>query len=254
MRMKVLLIGGTGVLSTDIMRLSLDKGHQVYILNRGNRKQLVPNEVICLKADINKSNEVIHAIDPFKFDVVVDFLCFNKKELLNHVEIFEDKCKQFVFISSATAYFKKTENETITEKTPIGNPNWNYALNKSECEALLKEKCSLNGMKYTIVRPYVTYGDTRIPFAIIPNYGWHWTFVARILNRKPIVVWDKGEAICTLTHTTDFAKGVVGLFGNEKGFNEDFHITCDERHKWRDVAEIIGEIVDRKNDNIRYSY
>jgi dTDP-D-glucose 4,6-dehydratase len=118
--------------------------------------------------------------------------------------------------------------------------------NKVACENYLISKCTEVGLKYTIIRPYITYGNTRIPYGIMPPYGWHWTFIARLLSNKPIMLWDKGEAICTLTHTSDFAKGVVGLFGNPKAYNEAFHIVSDDRLTWKEVASLIGKLVNKQ--------
>lgn len=248
--MRVLLIGGTGVLSTDVMNLSLKEGHSVYILNRGNHAKLIPQEVILLKANIKDSNEVNRVIQDFCFDIVVDFISYNIEDLKNTLSLFQKRCSQFILISSACAYRRDKLDGIIKEENPLGNQNWDYSTNKVACEEYLISKCMEVGLKYSIVRPYITYGNTRIPYGIMPAYGWHWTFIARLLNNKPILLWDKGEAICTLTHTSDFAKGVVGLFGNPKAYNEAFHIVSDERLSWKEFALLMGKLVNRQTTYI----
>lgn len=243
---KILLIGGTGTISTDVMKLTKEKGYSVHVLNRGNRKSSILPGVIFLKADIHNRNEVINIIKDHTFDIVIDFLSYNLSDLENSFSLFKNKCKQFIFISTACVYKRNKENEIITEQSPLGNPEWDYSLNKVACEKYIKIQCENNKVKYTIVRPYITYGDTRIPYGIMPAYKWHWTLIARIENNKPILLWDKGNAVCTLTHTSDFAKGIVGLLGNPNALNEAFHIVSDDRYKWKDVAKLIGKYTNQE--------
>lgn len=244
--MKILLVGGTGVLSTDIRELSVKQGHDVYILNRGKNKNKNNNEKVnIIIADIRDIKETKEKLKDYYFDVVIDFLSFNLEQLKGTLEIFENRCEQFIFISSATAYRKTQKGEKITEDYKLKNENWEYANNKRECEEYLKENFEKNGQKYTIVRPYVTYSDARIPFAIIPH-DMQWTLANRILNDKPVVLWDNGQAICTLTSTKDFAVGMIGLFLNEKAYNEAFHITTDYTLTWYDALQFIGKALDKK--------
>lgn len=238
--MKVLIIGGTGIISSEVCYRALDCGIEVYILNRGRNKHMLDKRAKLIVADVvqNSVEELREKLGDNYFDVVVDFLVLESNRLKKHLEFLKDRCKQYVFISSATAYSKSREDEIITENTPIGNPKWEYAYNKYICENYLKEHINEYNMVYTVVRPYVTYGRTRIPFAVIPG-GANWTLANRIENGKPVVLWDDGRAVCTLTHTKDFAVGMVGLWGNEKAYGEAFHITSDFTQSWKEVAEKI---------------
>lgn len=242
--MKVLLIGGTGILSTDIVEESLKRNYEVYIINRGNRNNDIDSRVKVIIGDIRDAEQIKEKIKKEQFDVVIDFLSFNKQQLQNTLDIFENKCDQFIFISSATVYRKTKKGEKITEKTELINDVWDYAQGKIECEELLKENYKKNKQCYTIVRPYVTYSNRRIPFAIIPSK--QWTLANRILLDKPILLWDGGKAICTLTQTKDFAVGIVGLFKNPKAYQEDFHITTDYTLSWRKALEDIGKALEKK--------
>lgn len=242
--MRVLLIGGTGILSTDITRLCLKKGMDVFILNRGNSNELIDEKINILVADIRKKEEVIKKIKNFYFDVVIDFLSFNKSQLESTLEIFNGKCNQFIFISSATVYKKTEKDEKITENTELKNDLWEYSSDKIECEKYLADNYKQKGQKYTIVRPYVTYSEKRIPFAIIPNN--QWSLANRIKKGKAIVLWDAGEAVCTLTQSKDFAIGIVGLFCKEKAFQQAFHITTDYTLTWRQALLDIGNALNSK--------
>lgn len=243
--MKILLIGGTGVLSRDISKYAISRGMEVYLLNRGNRPKEIPEEAVLIKADIRNALEVEEKLKGIDFDVVVDFLSFTPDQMRDSLPLFRDRCKQYVFISSATAYSIESRSRLITEEAAVGNRLWDYADNKAKCEEFLREYGAEHRLSYTIVRPYVTYGDTRIPFAVISGRR-KWSLVNRILQGKPVVMWDDGSAICTLTHTLDFAVGIVGLFGNPKAENEVFHITSEEHLSWNKVLSMIASAVGRE--------
>lgn len=241
--MKVLLIGGTGVLSSAIMELSIERGHKTYVLNRGNRANLIHPDAIFLKANIRNKKEIECIIKGLYFDIVIDFISYNVSDLKCVLSVFQYKCKQFFFISSCAVYRKPEQNGVFTEQSVLIDPEWDYSINKVKCEKYLEDKCKKAELQYTIIRPAITYGNTRIPYSITPAYGWHWTLIARMLNNKPILIWNEGKGITTITHVSDFAKGVIGLFGNPKAYNEAFHITTDNYYSWREVAETIGEII-----------
>lgn len=243
--MKVLLIGGTGILSTDVCKEALKKGYEVTCLNRGNHVELQNDNAKVILGDIRNPIEITQKFKNLNYDVIVDFLSFTPKHLKDTLDIFAHKCKQFIFISSATAYSKKNENEIISEKTKLGNTNWKYGQDKVDCEKLLKKYCASISLKYTIIRPYVTYGKTRIPYAVIPNHQ-PWSWLNRIYSNKPVVLWNGGKVKCTLTHTTDFSKGLVGLFLNEKAMNEDFHITSDEPMTWKKATDQIVKAINHE--------
>ncbi|MBO7125223.1 MAG: NAD-dependent epimerase/dehydratase family protein, partial [Bacteroidales bacterium] len=130
-----------------------------------------------------------------------------------------------------------------TEESELINPVWDYSINKVKCEEKLKELCEKNNLIYTIVRPAVTYGNTRIPYGITPPYGYHGTLIHRMLSKKPIILWDDGEAYSTITHVEDFAYGLVGIIGNVEAYNQVYHIVGDERVQWKKVIELMGEIL-----------
>lgn len=243
--MKVLLIGGTGLLSSSVLKHAIEKGYDLYVLNRGKNAESLPQNVTLLKADIKLKEQVLNVIQNLFFDVVVDFLSYNENDINNSLSIFNTFCGQFIFISSACAFRRDKIDGILTEDSPLGNLNWKYSTDKVICENVLKSECSKLKLNYTIARPYITYGDTRIPFGIMPSYGSHWTLIERILNEKPVFLWDSGNARVTITHVSDFAKGLVGLFGNPLAYNESFNIVGDETITWRDMIELIGKLVNK---------
>lgn len=242
--MKVLMIGGSGIISSEIVYRLTSAGHDVYMINRGKRKKLIDPRANLIIADVrNESVEVIHEkICNNYYDVVVDFISFTVEQLKKSLQFTDGLYKQFMFISSATAYAET--GEIISEKTRLKNDNWKYAADKIICEHYLEEYFSGKQECYTIVRPYVTYGKTRFPFAMLPVE--HWSLANRILMGKPIVLWDDGNAVCTLTHSKEFAVGFIGLMLNPNAFNESFHITSRFTYSWKEVLEIIGTALNTK--------
>jgi nucleoside-diphosphate-sugar epimerase len=242
-RMKLLLVGGTGVLSTAITQEALKKNIEIYMINRGNHMNLIPQEVHLLKTDINNKDTINSLLQNLYFDVVIDFICYTEKELEYSFNLFKNKARQYVFISSCEVYDKR--NDWCDEEAPKVNAVWKYSIDKYKCEQLLIKLAYKNGVNYTIVRPAVTYGNTRIPYGIVPPYGCHWTIVERILNGKPIITWNKGENFYNITYVDDFAVGVVGLLGNEKAFNEAFNVVGDEIPTWKEVLDTLSELLNK---------
>jgi len=243
---KVMLIGGTGTLSRDVTKQCIESGIEVYMINRGRRK--TPEKVHVIIGDINTIP--VEKLGAMKFDAVVDFLAYTPKQLRKHLELFRDRCEHYVLISSATVYSNAKSRALITEDKPATNMAWSYSRNKIESEAVLKESYSIAAKYYTIVRPYITYGDTRIPYPFIAKTK-QWTLVDSLINDEIIPVWD--SSLHTLTHTEDFARALVGLFNNEKAENQTFHITSDERITWHQALISIGKAIGKTPNTIRIS-
>lgn len=244
-KMKLLIVGGTGVLSSAVVAEALGKGMDVSIINRGNRKGRIPAGVEHIKADIKDTDYIKSVLAGRHFDAVVDFLCYNKKQIEYSLELFKDVAGQYVFISTACVYDTSIPGLKI-EDSPKGFKDWNYSTEKWECEQYLARKAVEYGMDYSIVRPCVTYDDTRIPYGIMPPYGYHWTLAARILNGKPVITWDGGKARWSMMRVEDFAVGVVGLVGNPKAYGEAFNICGDKADSWNEVLDTLGIILGRE--------
>lgn len=135
--MKILLIGGTGTISSAITRQLAETEHEVYLLNRGNRNADIPKNIKIIVADINNEAQAEEALAGMRFDAVCDFIGFVPAQLERDYRLFAGKTKQFLFISSASAYHKPVRDYRITEATTLANPYWEYSRNKIACEEFL---------------------------------------------------------------------------------------------------------------------
>lgn len=238
--MKALFIGGTGTISSAITRLvSQTPGWELYLLNRGNRNADLPANVKTIIADINDEATVAEAFKDMQFDVVCDFIGFVTKQVERDIRLFKGRTKQYMYISSASAYLTPLASPYITEGTPLANPHWEYSRNKIACEELLMLEYRQNGFPITIIRPSHTYCERGLPIAIHGPNGC-WQVLKRMLDGKPVIIPGDGTSLWTVTHNTDFAKAFVGLMGNKHAVGEVFHITSDENLTWNQIHEIIA--------------
>jgi nucleoside-diphosphate-sugar epimerase len=235
---KVLFIGGTGFISTSVSRLALAKGLDLYVLNRGLRKPDLSG-ARSLTADIHQPEQVRAALRDLTFDVVVDWIAYTPEDIERDLAIFRGRTRQFVFISSASAYQKPPGHPVIRESTPLHNPYWDYSRNKIACEMRLTRADREEGFPVTIVRPSLTYGDANFPIAL---GGWGcYTLADRLKKGRPIIVHGDGSSLWVVTHAEDFAKGFLGLVGNAQAMGEAFHITSDEVLTWNQIYETIAD-------------
>lgn len=237
--MKALFIGGTGTISTAITKRLLAEGCELYLLNRGNRNGALPEGARILQADINDEAKVAELIRDLEFDVVADFIAFVPSQLERDYRLFNGKTKQFIFISSASAYQTPLSDYRITEGTPLSNPYWEYSRNKIACEEYLIKQYRDNGFPITIVRPSHTYDERSIPLGVHGKKG-TWQVAKRMLENKPVIIHGDGTSLWTMTHNSDFAKGFIGLMGNLHAIGESVHITSDETVTWNQIYEAIA--------------
>jgi len=233
--MKVLFIGGTGNISSACSELAISRGIELYHLNRGLSKGI--RNVDGMKtiiSDIRNFEQTRKAIEGHSFDVVVDFIAYLPEHIENDIKLFTGKTKQFVFISTASAYQTPPLKLPVKEDTPLENPYWDYSRNKIACENLLRDTFNKNGFPYTIVRPSHTYDKT-----IVPSIGGY-TVLNRMLKGLPVVVPGDGTSIWTLTYNKDFAVGLIGLLGKAEAINEAYHITSDEWLTWNGIYSILA--------------
>ena len=238
--MKILFIGGTGTISMAITKLLAKRGEEVYLLNRGNRNADLPENVKIIKCDISNEDNTSKMLEGMSFDCVAEFIGFVPSQLERDYRLFKDKTKQYIFISSASAYQKPPKGYVITEETPLENPYWGYSRNKKDCEEYLMERCRQDGFPVTIVRPSHTYDERSVPLGVHGNGG-SWQVVKRIKEGKPVIIHGDGSSLWTITHNSDFAKGFVGLIGNPAAIGEVFHITSDESVSWNEIYNAVAD-------------
>lgn len=238
--MKALLIGGTGTISTEISKELLRQGWELYLINRGHKNTVLGDQVNCIIADINNEEEVSKKIEGMEFDVVCDFIGFVPEQLERDYRLFAGKTKQFMYISSASAYHKPARDYRITEGTTLANPYWEYSRNKIACEEYLMKLYREEGFPVTIIRPSHTYNECSVPLGVHGDYG-SWQVLKRMLEGKPVIIHGDGTSLWTLTHSSDFAQGFIGLMGNPHAIGEAFQITCDEMVTWNQIHQIIAD-------------
>lgn len=235
--MKVLFIGGTGNISVAVSRLLVQRGEELYLLNRGTQPHSIDG-AHSLIADINNPDQVNAALGNHHFDVVVNWIAYHIDEVERDIALFRGRCNQYIFIGTASSYQKPPTHPIITESTPLINPFWRYSQNKIDCEERLVRAYREESFPITLVRPSHTY-DTRIPVAV-GNWA-SYLIPQRMIEGKPVIVHGDGTSLWTLTHSDDFAKGFVGLVGNPHTIGHDFHITSDFVLTWNQVYEQIGD-------------
>ena len=237
--MKILFIGGTGIISTACTALALERGFDLTLLTRGKRGAAVPHGTRVLTGDVN-SPEIAARLSHEKFDVVVDWIAFTPEDIARDIKLFRGRTRQFIFISSASVYQKPPSHYLITESTPLANPHWDYSRNKIACEERLMQAYRDEFFPVTIVRPSLTYGETLVPLVMNSWAEMSYTAVDRMLRNKEVIVPGDGTSLWVITHNTDFAKGLVGLFGNAQAIGHAFHITSDEVLTWDQIYNIVG--------------
>lgn len=238
--MKVLLIGGTGTISTAITRQLAETEHEVYLLNRGNRNNDLPKNIKFIEADINNEAEVAEKLEGMSFDCVCEFIGFVTGQVERDYRLFKDKTKQYIYISSASAYHKPVRDYRITEATTLANPYWEYSRNKIASEEFLLKMYRDNGFPVTIVRPSHTYCERSVPMGVHGNNG-SWQVLKRMLEGKQVIVHGDGTSLWTITYNEDFAKGFIGLIGNPHAIGEAFQITSDESVTWNQIYQAVAD-------------
>jgi nucleoside-diphosphate-sugar epimerase len=237
--MNVLFIGGTGNISMACTRLAAERGIDLTILTRGRRHRDLPAGVKTLTADIGDAAAATQVLDKTSFDAVVDWIAFRPADVDRDLKLFGGRTRQYIFISSASVYQKPATQYLITESTPLANPYWEYSRDKIACEERLLRAYREESFPITIVRPSHTYGDTQIALAV-NSWAKSYTVVDRMRRGKKVIVPGDGSSLWVITHNSDFAKGLVGLLGNQQAVGHAFHITTDEVMSWDQFYRAVG--------------
>jgi nucleoside-diphosphate-sugar epimerase len=232
--MRVLFVGGTGIISSACAPLALERGIELHLLTRGASSRPMPEGARVLRADVRDPDAMRRALGDLTYDAVVDWIAFTPDQVETDLALFRDRTRQLVFISSASAYQTPPAHLPVTESTPLANPHWQYSRDKIACEERLMRAHREEGVPVTIVRPSHTYDARTLPF----EGGW--TTVERMRQGKPVVVHGDGTSLWVLTHHRDFARGFVGLLGNPQAIGHAFHITSDELLTWNQIHEFVA--------------
>ena len=223
-----------------ITKLLAKQGHEVILLNRGSRNLQLPDGVKTIQCDISDEAAAAKKLDGMSFDCVGEFIGFVPAQVERDFRLFSGKTKQYIYISSASAYQKPLSDCVITESTPLSNPHWQYSRYKIACEEFLMRMYRENGFPVTIVRPSHTYDERSVPLGVHGDKG-SWQVVKRIMEGKPVIIHGDGTSLWTITHNSDFAKAYTGLIGNIHAIGQAFHITSDESVTWNQLYSIIAD-------------
>lgn len=250
--MDILLIGGTGTISMAISRMLLKAGHNLFLLNRGNRKIPELDGAVFIIADIHNEKEVAQKLSGYTFDYVADFQVYNRQDAERDYRLFNGKTKQYIYISSASAYQKPPVSAVITESTPLVNPYWEYSRNKIEGELFFMDCYRNNGFPVTIVRPSHTYDERKVPTAVHGKNG-SFQVLRRMMEGKTVIIPGDGTSLWTLTHNSDFAVGFIGLIGNVRSLGQSFQIMTEENMSWNQIYQVIAQALGVKLNAVHIS-
>jgi nucleoside-diphosphate-sugar epimerase len=239
--MKILFIGGTGIISTASTALAAKRGMDLTLLSRGQHAAQIPAGVKTLIADVNDP-ALVQKLESESFDAVVDWVAFTPADIERDLKLFRGRTRQFIFISSTSAYQKPQTHYLMTESTPLANPYWDYSRNKIACEERLMQAYREEGFPVTIVRPSLTYGETLIPL-VLNSWQKSYTAVDRMIRGEKLIVPGDGSSLWVITHNTDFAKGLIGLLGHQQASGHAFHVTSDEVLTWDQLFRIVGDAI-----------
>jgi nucleoside-diphosphate-sugar epimerase len=228
----VLIIGGTGLISTSITRALLGRGIKVTHYNRGKTPSRVGVEVPTVNGDRRDFPEFerrMHELPPF--DCVIDMVCFKPDEAESAVRAFASRVGQLVFCSTVDVYAKSSSRYPIVEDEPYGGLG-SYALGKVACEKILREADVRGDLPLTVIRPAWTYGEGG---SVLHSLGWHTAFLDRLRRGMPVIVHGDGTSLWAACHVDDAGEAFAAAVGAEKCFHRCYHVTGEEWLSWRQL-------------------
>lgn len=227
--MRILILGGTGIISRYVVLKYRNEGHQIIVLNRGNKRKLNISGVNYKYVDTNNREALSEVTEDIFFDKILDFTTYHHEVMKMKTEILQKRCHHYIFISSVAVYERRENCKCYTEEMTLGNSRWIYGYDKSCCEKALREM--YDGEKschYTIIRPGITYSDAFIPYSPIDTYNMPGYLIYCILNGKEILTTNQGEDKMQVLHSYDFAENLYGLLNLKECYGEAINISGDE--------------------------
>lgn len=243
--MKILIVGGMGLIGGAITKASVEANHEVTVLSRREPfdkwKNLSANY---LQGDW-KDDAFAEKVVSDYFDVIVDTQIFNEKQIARSLRIVNNHCKQFIYISTDSVYAHPNENLSEDKEISLGDIKWEYGINKRRAELYLLSHSDEYSFNWSVIRPTLTFGDTRIPVGFTSKRGTY-TLVDRIVNQKPILRFDDNESRHSLCHVSIFGKAAVNLFLNKNAYRNFYHISDDYSYTYNEIFDAIESIVGKK--------
>jgi nucleoside-diphosphate-sugar epimerase len=238
--MNILIIGGTGLISTSISRQLLEAGHNLTLYNRGQTEPRLPNGYQKIQGDRNDFTafeEKMASVGPF--DCVIDMVCFKPEQAESTIRAFKGRTGQFIFCSTVDVYTKPPASLPILESHPRLSIS-DYGRDKAKCEDLFMAAHQAGHFPVTILRPASTYGEGG---NIIHTFGWDTFFLDRLRKGKPVIVHGDGEALWVSCHVEDVARGFVNAVGNEQAFGNAYHLAGETWQTWNQYHERLAEAI-----------
>lgn len=243
--MKVLILGGTGVISRAIVQLLLKENHEVVLYNRGNNPIAFSSDVRRISGDRLDRDSFRNRLRKERFDAVVDMICFQAEDAQSTIDTFRDNTGHIVICSSVAAYKRPYRSVPTIEAAEKlwDNPEFGYAYHKAEVERLVARIQKKERLPITLIRPSLTYGEGATNIGVLrQNYG----IIRRIRTGKPLVMFGDGSTSWSWTFAPDMAKAFAGVLGNEKTFGQAYHAASEERHIWEDLYLEFGKLIGKE--------
>ncbi len=239
--MKVLVLGGTGVISREIVKLLLKNNVEVTVYNRGNRNLYAHHEVEQIIGNKQDGEAFYNQMKNRQFDAVIDMICYDANGAENLLKTFSHNTGHIIVCSSSAAYERPFKILPATEaEGRYTGTSFLYAKNKAQMEIYLEKRFEEDQLPITIIRPSLTFGEGSQNLGVLrQNYG----IAHRIKNGKPLVMFGDGTVPVNFTFAPDLAKGFVGVIGKKETFGETYHVTSEEMHLWNDLYEEFGKII-----------
>jgi nucleoside-diphosphate-sugar epimerase len=242
--MNILILGGTGNISRQIVPVLLEQGHEVAVYNRGRREADLPDGVRRISGDRSDRSAFEAQMAGERFDAVIDMICFNPEDAASTLRAFTGRTGQIIFTSSVACYqrpskvsppFKEDEMEYCDD------PAHAYGYKKALMEKhIIAEAPKQKGLIWSIVRPALTFGRGGANFGIFrQNYG----LVQRIRSGKPVIVFGDGQSPMSFSFTPDVARGYAALIGNEKADGQIYHLNSMEYLTWDVFYRTLGRVL-----------
>lgn len=238
--MNILLLGGTGAMGMHLTRILNAQHHVVYVTSRKNRKNF--ENVTYLQGNAHDKEFIGGLLANNKFEVIVDFMYYTPLEFSDRLPFYLKNTNQYICLSSSRVYAESKSALTelsprlvdvIKDKRYIGG--YDYSLEKCQMEDIVTSSKKKN---WTMIRPYVTYSESRLQLGIYELSDWYY----RILNGRTIQLSKHiANSYTTLTYGYDVACGIAALIGQYEAFGNIYHITCPKPIKWGDVLNIYAD-------------
>jgi nucleoside-diphosphate-sugar epimerase len=236
---KVLILGGTGLISTGVTRLLLERGETVWHFNRGQRSQEFAGQVTTIIGDRYAHAGFEHEMAGLpRFDAVLDMIGYSRADAESLIRAFEGRCGHLVFCSTVDVYARPASTYPVRENEPFRPADWEYAQKKAECERLLWAWHDRTQHSFTVLRPVHTYDDHG---AMLHTFGRDSYHLDRLMRGKPIIVHGDGSSLWSSVHRDDAAVAFANALGNPAAFGNSYHLPGDECIPWNQIHQRVAE-------------